>query len=111
MSPRRIQQKNGRQWDDVYQEIVSDNSEAILAAKQQAQKINEEFVDGIPITWRELMPLSTPEGVQVGLVTPHMPPETQKEFNEIIPKEEQIGENATTGGSSSTEGNSDGPNG
>ncbi len=109
-SPRRIQQKNGRRWEDVSQEIVEDNLGAIKIAKEQAKAINDEFVDGSPVTWRELMPLATPEGSQVGLITPTMPPEDQVEFNKIIPKEDQIGEHASSGGGEST-GNEDGANG
>ncbi|MCA9018361.1 MAG: phage portal protein, partial [Planctomycetaceae bacterium] len=57
-SPRRIQSKRGRDWEDVYAEIIEDRSKAIRAAITESQLINNEFKDlPQPIHWRELLPL------------------------------------------------------
>jgi lambda family phage portal protein len=62
-SPRRIQQKNGRRWDDVARESIADNTMAIVEAKRQAAEINDQIQDGSPVSWRDLIALATPEGV------------------------------------------------
>jgi lambda family phage portal protein len=64
-SPRRIQTNNGRQWDDVFPEIIEDYSSAILAAKKAADKLNRKVDDGQPVHWRDLLPIPSPEGVGV----------------------------------------------
>lgn len=73
-SPRRIQQKNGRRWETVAQETIEDNRLAIVAAKKAAQELNEDFQDGTPVHWRELVSLPTPDGT-AGQLIPTVPSE------------------------------------
>lgn len=66
-SPRRIQAEQGADWDEVADELVADNAAAIRKAKTVAQEINDEFDDGQPVHWRELISLPAPEGLIVNL--------------------------------------------
>lgn len=64
-SPRRLQAARGADWDDVYREIIEDNSKAIRAAVLEANDINAELDAGVH--WRELISLPTPDGVSVAV--------------------------------------------
>jgi lambda family phage portal protein len=66
-SPRRIQAKNGRNFWQITDEIIADNSYRIRKAKRMAQKINKKFDDGHPVHWRELISLPLPEGLTVAV--------------------------------------------
>jgi len=65
-SMRRIQANRGRDWDDVSTEICEDNGDAIEKALNRAELINARSA-GAGITWREVLNLPTPEGVQIAL--------------------------------------------
>lgn len=65
-SPRRIQARRGREWNDVSTELVEDNSLAIRKALVEAARLNAEF-PGADIHWRELISLPTPDGVTVAV--------------------------------------------
>ncbi len=55
-SPRRIYAKRSLQYDTVIQEIVSDNTDAIMLAKQAAQQINTRFPDDPhQVSWQEVL--------------------------------------------------------
>lgn len=75
-SPRRIQAARGRDWDDLYREIVEDNAAAIKFAKAAARALNDELADDDPVHWRELLSLPTPDGVTVTVTDdqPEPPP-------------------------------------
>lgn len=66
-SPRRIQAKRGRNFWDVCDEIVADNTYRISAAKKAAAAINKKFDDGQPVHWREVISLPSPEGITIQL--------------------------------------------
>lgn len=70
ISPRRLHAERGRDWDDVVVETIADLSYAIRRAKKAAAKINSRFDDGMPVHWRELMPLPTATGQSISLVPP-----------------------------------------
>lgn len=65
-SPRRIQSARGREWSVISQEIVDDNADAIRKAIRAARQLSDEF-PGEQISWRELISLPTPDGVQVSV--------------------------------------------
>lgn len=67
-SPRRIHAEGGRDWEEVADETVADNTYAIVAAKKAAADINKKYPDD-PVHWRELISLPTPDGVTVALST------------------------------------------
>ncbi|MES2788136.1 MAG: phage portal protein [Planctomycetota bacterium] len=78
-SMRRIQAARGRDWDEVSTEIVEDNAKAIRKALQATDELNAEFA-GANITWREVLNLPTPEGVQIALSpVPQSTPEPVKQ--------------------------------
>ena len=66
-SPRRIQSKNGRQWDEVIAETVEDCGGAIMLAKKMAQKINKKFNDDQPVHWRDCLSLIPVPGVTTSI--------------------------------------------
>lgn len=67
-SMSQIQERRGRDWDVVHQEIVNDNAKIIVAAKRKAIAINDEFPeDKDQVRWRELVGLPLAEGIQMNL--------------------------------------------
>lgn len=66
-SPRRVQASRGRDYYEMIDETIDDNSYAIAKAKRRAMKINQKFNDGQPVHWREVVSLPTPDGVKVTL--------------------------------------------
>lgn len=64
-SPRRIQAKKGQDWDDIIEEVAQDFGIAIRRGLAEAQAINSEY-PGAGITWRDCVPMSLPQGVQIG---------------------------------------------
>lgn len=69
ISPRRLHAERGRDWQDVYREIIEDNKEAIVAAKNAANEINGSITDKNPVHWRELLSLPTPDGVKIDIAS------------------------------------------
>lgn len=69
-SPRRLHNEGGRDWETVADETVEDNKYAIVNAKRAAQEINEEFDDGQPVHWRDLVSLPMSSGVQMTMQPP-----------------------------------------
>jgi lambda family phage portal protein len=69
-SPRRLHAARGKDWDEVSQEIVADNSSAIQTAMTAAQEINGQNPGQPPVTWRDLIPLPMPAGTTLTLQDP-----------------------------------------
>lgn len=69
-SPRRLHAERGAEWEEVADEIVEDNAYAIVAAKKSAAKINNQFPDGQPVHWRELINMPMPNGLQMTMIDP-----------------------------------------
>jgi len=67
ISPRRLHAERGRIWEDLVPEIIADNRMAIEQAKTAAIEINQQFDDGEPVSWRELIALPTPDGVSLSV--------------------------------------------
>lgn len=67
-SKRRIHAARGRQWTEVLAEILEDNSMGIVGACKAARLINDEFPEA-KVTWRDVLTLATPDGVQIGITT------------------------------------------
>lgn len=72
-SPRRLQGEQGNDWDDISTEIVEDNGAAIIKAKIKAMAINEQYDDGQPVHWQQILPLPMPTGVQMTMSDPNSP--------------------------------------
>jgi len=72
-SPRRLHAERGVEWSELAEEIVSDNAEAISAAKRVAAAMNREDGDTQPVHWRELISLPMPAGVQMTMSDPNAP--------------------------------------
>ena len=51
-SPRRIQAARGRDWEEVYHEIIEDNTNLITAAAAAATRLQGQ---GIDIEWRDVL--------------------------------------------------------
>ena len=71
-SPRRLHAERGAEWEEVADEIVTDNATAIIAAKKQAMEINQQLDDGQPVHWRELISLPMPNGLQMTMQDPQL---------------------------------------
>jgi len=69
-SPRRLHAARGKDWEEIAEESIADNSFAIEAATKQAAKINEAFPDGPKITWRDLIALPMPAGTTMAMQDP-----------------------------------------
>jgi len=72
ISPRRLHAERGHDWEEVSDEIVSDNAQAIIRAKKQAVKINESIEDNQPVHWRDLISLPMPSGVTMSMQDPQI---------------------------------------
>lgn len=69
-SPRQFQQQRfGREWSDLYEEIIDDYGDAIAAAIQRAQAINKQFTPDPPVQWRDLLPLAMADGMKLSIQT------------------------------------------
>lgn len=55
-SPSMLQSERGRDWIDVVEEAVRDNSLAITRALEEVEKIRNQFPDA-DVNWRELLTL------------------------------------------------------
>jgi len=69
-SPRRLHAARGKDWETISEEIIADNSYAIIAAQKQADKINQAFPGGPQLTWRDLIPLPMPAGTTMAMQDP-----------------------------------------
>lgn len=69
-SPRRLHAARGKDWETISEEIIADNSYAIIAAQKQADKINQAFSGGPQLTWRDLIPLPMPAGTTMAMQDP-----------------------------------------
>jgi len=65
-SKRRLAAERGMDWDDLLQEIVDDNAKLIQAAHRKAREIS---VDGLTVTWQQLLALPTPDSVSLVIDT------------------------------------------
>jgi len=71
ISPRRLHQERGRDWEVVADETIADMEYAITKAKEAARRINSRFTDA-PIHWRELISLPMPTGIQMSMQDPQV---------------------------------------
>lgn len=71
ISPRRLHQERGRDWEVIADETIEDMEYAITRAKEAAQRINAKFADA-PIHWRELISLPMPTGIQMSMQDPQL---------------------------------------
>ena len=71
ISPRRLHAERGRDWEEVSAEIIDDQQKAILTAKKAAAAINKKYPDDAKVTWRELIALPMPQGIQGTLPDPN----------------------------------------
>lgn len=69
-SPRRLHAARGKDWEEIADESIADNSYAIEMAAKQAQEINEKFPNGPAITWRDLIALPMPAGTTMAMQDP-----------------------------------------
>jgi lambda family phage portal protein len=54
-SPRRAAMEQGDDFWEQLDERIEDNVTKIVAAKTAASKINDQFDDGAPVTWRDVL--------------------------------------------------------
>lgn len=67
-SPRRVQGKRSRDWDDISSEIVDDWGLLAVKAIEKCQQIKKQFPDEeAPPKWRELAPMPLAEGHQMAI--------------------------------------------
>lgn len=69
-SPRRLHAARGKDWEEIAEESIADNSYAIERAAAQAAKINAAFPGGPQITWRDLIALPMPDGTTMAMQDP-----------------------------------------
>jgi lambda family phage portal protein len=62
-SPRRLHAERGQDWDDIYAEIIADNTAAITAAIRASQQIEKDT--GVKVHWREALYITTPTPANV----------------------------------------------
>lgn len=86
-SKRRLQAARGRDWGEVSTEIVEDNGLGIVKACKKAQEINKEFPEA-KVTWRDVLTLPTPDGVQIGITAAAGGDEPAKAGTSPAPKKE-----------------------
>jgi capsid protein len=76
-SPRMVAAERGYDWDDVVEQTVADNGQAILAAKKKAAEINAAQPDDSPVNWREVLALPTPDRIAASFQLPLAAPGAQ----------------------------------
>lgn len=54
VSPRRVHRERGQDYQEVTREAISDREFKVRLAKEAASRLNDEFQDKDPVTWREL---------------------------------------------------------
>lgn len=69
-SPRRLHAARGKDWEEVSEEIVADNSYAIDNAMAKAAEMNAKFPQGPAVLWRDLISLPMPAGVTMAMQDP-----------------------------------------
>lgn len=69
-SPRRLHASRGKDWEEIAEESIADNSYAIERAASQAAKINAAYPNGPQITWRDLIALPMPAGTTMAMQDP-----------------------------------------
>lgn len=69
-SPRRLHAARGKDWEEISEETIADNSYAIERAAAQAAKINAAFPSGPALTWRDLIALPMPAGTTMAMQDP-----------------------------------------
>lgn len=70
-SRRRLHaQRGGADWGELNVEIIEDNSMAIRNAMKEADAIAKEFPNQPPASWRDLIPMSMPEGATIAMQDP-----------------------------------------
>ena len=69
-SPRRLHAARGKDWEEIAEESIADNSFAIEAATKQAAKINAAFPNSPAVTWRDLIALPMPAGTTMAMQDP-----------------------------------------
>ncbi len=52
-SPRRIQSDLGRDWDEVYVEIIQDRAAMVRGAAMAAKELQDDL--GIDVSWRDIL--------------------------------------------------------
>ena len=65
-SRRRRHAEQGATWDDISSEIVEDNTLILEKAYQRWQALKKKYPDW-DLTWREIVALPTPDGIQLAL--------------------------------------------
>ncbi len=69
-SPRRFHGEQSQDWEEIATESVADNAFAISAAMRKASELNAQLADvpgATPVSWREVLSLPTPDGIQIAL--------------------------------------------
>lgn len=75
-SRRRIANERRLDWGDLSTEIVEDNALAITKAMATASAINAQIKDPADrVSWREVLSMPTPDGVQIGVSPPAQKPQ------------------------------------
>jgi lambda family phage portal protein len=83
-SYRRLHTDNSTDWETIAEEQIADTAYAIVRAKAKAKEINDEFNDGAPVNWRDLINLVTPSGVTMNLQDPEVLKTQQETAKEPI---------------------------
>lgn len=71
-SLRRLMSDRSMDWDMVFPEIVEDRVKLITLAIEEAAAITKAHPDS-GVTWRDLAPLPTAEGIQISTESPQSP--------------------------------------
>lgn len=78
ISPRDLAAERGDSWEDIVAETVADRGMLLRSAIEEAKAIEAET--GVPVGWRDLLNLSTPQGMQAvasPAPAPEPPPPTK----------------------------------
>lgn len=71
VSPRDLAVEHGNDWESIVEETVEDNERMIKRAQEAAARLS---TGTDKVTWREVLSLSTPAGVQASLTPPATTP-------------------------------------
>lgn len=92
-SPRRLHAARGKDWEEIADESIEDNSYAIERAAKQAAAINEAFPNSPAVTWRDLIALPMPAGTTMAMQDPAaIAVQEEATGNETEPAEKPSGE-------------------
>jgi lambda family phage portal protein len=69
-SPRRLYAARGKDWEEVAEEIIEDNSYAISRAMAQAAEVNAANPGQPALVWRDLLPIPMAEGATLSMQDP-----------------------------------------